>query len=194
MTEPWYCERFWNKVEARANGCWEWTGCVCGRDGYGRFMLDGASRGSHRVALALFGRDIPPGLEVDHLCRNRGCVNPVHLEIVTHKCNTLRGLAPSANQARRSHCVYGHALIADASRPGRRVCAECRMRRYRRQVVRRRSVHWPDPIRVSLCGYAQRAARPPSQMAALPDAVTCRACNNLLAAAERAAKAPQAEG
>jgi HNH endonuclease len=68
-------ERFWAKVN-KDGDCWVWTGA---RSRYGNFRLNGASRLSHRVAFEALVGPIPPGLELDHLCRNRYCVNPAHL-------------------------------------------------------------------------------------------------------------------
>src|SRR6266496_2265386 len=88
--------RFWAKVD-RSGGsraCWLWTGKT-GRDGYGRIGLGG--RGAlvrvraHRFAYELLIGPIPDGLQIDHLCRVRHCVNPAHLEPVTQRENILRG-------------------------------------------------------------------------------------------------------
>jgi hypothetical protein len=54
------------------------------------------------------GRTVPPGMEIDHLCRKRHCVNPKHLDIVTRRENTLRGEGLPAQRARRTACPKGH--------------------------------------------------------------------------------------
>lgn len=85
-------ERFWKFVEV-TDGCWEWTGCRTG-DGYGRFSR-GRSEGvvnAHRFVYEALVGEVPRGWHVDHLCRNSGCVRPEHLEAVTPRENTLRGL------------------------------------------------------------------------------------------------------
>lgn len=91
-------DRFWEKVN-RTGLCWEWTGCLT-TQGYGQFRLDGRNEGAHRVAWTWFFGPIPEGREMDHLCRNRGCVRPSHLEPVTRKENTDRGIAGEVNRRR----------------------------------------------------------------------------------------------
>lgn len=82
-------ERFWSKVEKTAT-CWIWTGAKDVR-GYGRFGIEhGYAEWAHRVVLMLVERIIPPGMEVDHLCQNTSCVNPLHLDIVTRYMNLCR--------------------------------------------------------------------------------------------------------
>lgn len=75
--------RFWAKVEPDPNtGCWLWTACRCG-PGYGGFSVGGRMAYAHRHAFGALARPIPPGMEIDHVCRTRACVNPAHLRLAT---------------------------------------------------------------------------------------------------------------
>jgi hypothetical protein len=105
---------------------------------------------AHRIAYELFIGPIPNGLHIDHLCRNRGCVNPVHLEPVTQQENMLRGYAPSAVSHRANRCHRGHEFTPENTyikhRPNGRIkrdCKECaRMRdRVRNKTPERREQH-----------------------------------------------------
>lgn len=83
-------ERFTSLVDARPGVCWRWRGSIQA-NGYGRFRANGKTTYAHRAAYALFVGPIPDGLGLDHLCRNRWCVNPEHLEPVTQRENIRRG-------------------------------------------------------------------------------------------------------
>jgi hypothetical protein len=105
-------ERFCAKVSADndADACWEWTGATQTK-GYGSFSVRrGRSVLAHRFAYESAIGPIPTNLQIDHLCRNKRCVNPTHLEPVTSKTNTLRGLNPTAWNARKVACIRGHVL------------------------------------------------------------------------------------
>lgn len=95
-------EQFWSRV-AKSNGCWIWSG-PCDSDGYGKVTWSGRFRRAHRVAYELSIGPIPEGLQLDHLCRDPGCVNPAHLEPVTHQENMRRGLHGGLT----THCPAGH--------------------------------------------------------------------------------------
>lgn len=82
--------RFWLNVR-KSDGCWEWTGSLSG-GGYGQFRVHGKQAQVHRFAYGLLVGPVPEGLELDHLCRNRRCVNPAHLEPVTRSINVARGI------------------------------------------------------------------------------------------------------
>jgi hypothetical protein len=127
-------DRFMNKVViAGPNECWLWTGKL--DNGYGRFWLNNRTDLAHRVAWILAHGDIPAGLQIDHVCRNRACVNPAHLEPVTLKTNVLRGEGISARNARKTHCAKeGHELAGDnlyISPRGHRECVACQRQRVR---------------------------------------------------------------
>ena len=122
-------ERFWAKVTtSNPTACWFWTASEKGR-GYGGFYVDGQMVYAHRVAYELEKGRIPAGLTIDHLCRNRRCVNPVHLEAVTHKDNVLRGVSFSAINARRVLCMHGHPLDLVRTTRNGRDCSTCKKRR-----------------------------------------------------------------
>jgi len=82
-------ERFMQKIEKRDNGCWEWIASK--HLGYGKFKYKGEMRLAHRVSYEIFIKKIPLGLVVDHICYNKGCVNPDHLQLLTLKENSSRG-------------------------------------------------------------------------------------------------------
>lgn len=109
-------ERFWAKVDRDGpvpehrpdlGPCWLWAAGL-NRDGYGRFGVSGTKLGAHRVAYELLRGPIPDGLELDHLCRAPCCVNPDHLEPVTHRENCRRGFSPSAKAVRTGLCEDAH--------------------------------------------------------------------------------------
>lgn len=105
--------RFWRKVTVTtANGCLLWTGAL-NTNGYGVFRVDSRTLVlAHRYAYELIVGSIPAGCELDHECRARKCVNPSHLEPVTHRENVLRGESFAARNAQATHCVNGHAFDA----------------------------------------------------------------------------------
>lgn len=118
-------ERLLLHSEKMANGCWDWK-----REthlGYGREYYMGRRWRAHRLSYETFVGPIPDGLVLDHLCRNRGCINPDHLEPVTGRENTLRGEGSSAVLAKRTHCNYGHEYTVENTRVTRkgRACRQC---------------------------------------------------------------------
>lgn len=134
-------KRFWTHIVRHDGGCWEWVGARNDK-GYGNFAIDGKTHTAHRLSYAEAFGSIPTGLELDHLCRNRACVNPDHLEPVTHRENILRGASPAAQHAVKTACHLGHEFDAVNTyiRPdGRRVCRECRRGHDRKRAPRRLS-------------------------------------------------------
>ena len=124
----------WKRVAiGHPDSCWEWLGCRY-RHGYGRVRWAGKNSLAHRVTYEIQQGPIAPGLELDHLCRNRGCVNPYHLEPVTCRENVLRGMGLAANNARKTHCLNGHEFTRENTYrlpDGRRNCKECSRKRTR---------------------------------------------------------------
>ena len=111
--------RFWKKVSGDRNEheCWQWIGARTG-SGYGNFVLSGI-RGreqpipAHRFSYILHRGPIPEGLHLDHLCRNRFCVNPAHLEPVTCGENLRRGMHPNMLAKLANTCTKGHEITGD---------------------------------------------------------------------------------
>lgn len=122
-------ERFWSFVtKTDGDECWPWRLSVTG-GGYGLIQVKEKQYYVHRFVLALYGRKIPPGMVVDHICRNRRCVNPKHLRIVTARVNTTENsTSPAAKNLSKSHCLRGHELspenLIKKIRPGRE-CILC---------------------------------------------------------------------
>lgn len=108
---------------ATSDECWMWAGTL-NRDGYGTVSHHGRLWMAHRLAYFAFKGDIPRGLVMDHLCRNRACVNPDHLEPVTDRVNILRGEGLAAAHYRKERCVRGH-ILPERDANGWRMCGEC---------------------------------------------------------------------
>lgn len=114
------------------NDCWLYLG---GPRSYGPSTVEGYGMYNrtmaHRASYEIYKGPIPEGLEIDHLCRNRRCINPDHLEPVTRKENILRGESPTATNKRKTHCPNGH--LYDFIRPnGERECRSCHRVNYQR--------------------------------------------------------------
>lgn len=137
--------RFWAKVQpCPMTGCWLWIGAQ--RDGYGAYKHHHRMAIAHRVTYSFDRGPVPAGLQLDHLCRVRCCVNPAHLEPVSSRENTLRGEGVAAQHHRATHCKSGHpfdaentATIVKAGGLVRRKCRACRRRQSQESETRRRA-------------------------------------------------------
>lgn len=133
-------ERFWGKVcfDCNEQGCWKWMGGLS--KGYGRFYpVHGQETAAHLFAYRLLVGPIPFGLQLDHLCRNRWCCNPQHVEPVTSQVNLLRGIGPTATNAAKVACPRGHPydlFNTYVDSKGSRHCKQCRLIALRIQYIR----------------------------------------------------------
>lgn len=137
-------DRFTEKyVVNEETGCWEWTAYL-DKDGYGYFKADGENR-AHRWAYINWKGPMSSYLVTDHLCRNRRCVNPEHLEEVSTQENTRRGINDPNRlgqmHAAKTHCPVGHPYDEINTRlyDGRRYCIACTNRRAKEQRLRNKS-------------------------------------------------------
>ena len=121
------------------SGCHLWLGYI-EKNGYAKISVDGKREWAHRVSYRLVNGHIPEGMEIDHLCRVRCCVNPLHLEAVTHRTNLMRGQGESAKHAVKTHCYRGHEFSGinmriDGSKRQCRICDNIRQRARRRNAM-----------------------------------------------------------
>lgn len=127
-------ERFFDKIQVDSiTGCWNWIGAKAGA-GYGIFFMRTVNGKMRYVYVHRFSweyhhtEQIPENREPDHLCNNKGCANPEHLRIVTHRENVLRGNSIVARNASRTHCPHGHEYTEENTRitkKGDRLCRAC---------------------------------------------------------------------
>lgn len=132
--------RFWSHVDIGTDGHWLWRAAV-NEKGYGTWRLRGATTLVHRFSYEHFVGKIPNGLQIDHLCRTPSCVNPDHLEPVTHDENQRRG-KNGVLRVEKVECKHGHSLSGDnlyVFKDGSRGCKECR-RRASREYERRKRI------------------------------------------------------
>lgn len=162
-------DRLWPKVDA-AGDCWQWTAAT--HKGYGVIRPD-ATDGrrqcqAHRVVWELLVGPIPDGLQLDHLCRNRACVNPDHLDVVTAQTNLVRGFGPTGLNARKITCDNGHDLTDPANLTGRagtagrgRECLACARDLSAQTAAERRARYLAaHPDAAKEAGARYRAAHP----------------------------------
>lgn len=127
-------ERYINR--GTPHGCWEWTGFVLS-NGYGQFYYDGRRNGlAHRFMYETYVGPIADDNDIDHICFNRKCVNPDHLQSISHHENLRRSPTLSAINEQKTHCPQGHEYTPDNTyirkdRPGRgcRICRSASARR-----------------------------------------------------------------
>lgn len=135
-------ERFHEKVmPVPESGCWLWVGSTNSKNGYGYFGVGSKNYLAHRVSYQMHVGHIADGLQIDHLCKVRCCVNPAHLEAVTAAVNFNRGVGRRNGarfQSGKTHCVNGHEFNSENTSldvAGRRTCRVCwrtRARKYRK--------------------------------------------------------------
>lgn len=133
--------RFWSKVENAGEGeCWRWTDALT-THGYGQLWLSGRYISAHRIAWTIAYGPIPDGLLIDHLCRNRACVNAAHLDLVTQRENVVRGDSAACVRTRRdaqTECLRGHEYTPEntrISRAGYRFCRACERMRAEQKML-----------------------------------------------------------
>ncbi len=126
--------RFWSKVWRSPYGCWYWESAL-DSDGYGVFRFPWGTFKAHRISYELANGPIPDGLTLDHLCRNRRCVRPDHLEAVTSTENIRR-----SPRCQVTHCKHGHPFSGEnlILRDGRRRCRACLNARSRKHTMKKR--------------------------------------------------------
>jgi hypothetical protein len=142
-------QRFWIKVDKNGpvpahrpdlGPCWVWTGATA--EGYGVIQIDGGPFKAHILSYTWAKGDIAEGQERDHLCRNRPCVRPDHLEAVTHWTNVARGISPHGKNAVKTHCPQGHPYDEEntfINSQGSRTCRICARAASMRAYYRRQS-------------------------------------------------------
>lgn len=142
-------------MEPYPTGCWVFTGS--NHNGYGMINVDRRPQGVHRAVWEYLNGPIPKPLEIDHLCRNRACWNPSHLEVVTRTVNVQRGLGPEvakrtiriamvasvAKKRAQTHCLRGHLLTPDnvyVCKRGHRNCRQCGRQRQLEYKARKQTM------------------------------------------------------
>ncbi len=130
-----HLKRIFSKIVIRAEVSWNgtpcWVWCAYKQHGYGRMAFEQRAEYVHRLLWAWLVHPLPRGKgdkELDHLCRNPSCCNPIHLDFIPPRLNVLRGISPPAINAKRTHCIRGHAFTPENTRiktDGNRGCLTC---------------------------------------------------------------------
>ena len=135
-------QRVLSKLKLSSSGCWLWTSNII-NSGYGTLTTGSRRDCSRRTELIhrfvyeqLVGK-IPPGMQIDHICEIKHCVNPKHLRLVTHRFNTLRSDTISGLNSRKTHCPRGHSYDLIKNN-GQRSCSICHRNEERERAARKR--------------------------------------------------------
>jgi len=136
-------QRFINKIKIDPlEGCWLWQATINAR-GYGHICINYKQLKAHRVSYEHWKGEIPSNLQVDHLCKNTSCVNPLHLEIVTQKENMVRSTIWN-KMRNKTHCPSGHQYKGEnlkISKRGYRICKKCEKRDWKKYQMNHRIVN-----------------------------------------------------
>jgi hypothetical protein len=131
--------RIMNHVQEDENGCWNWM-ISKGGGGYATTKINNVTVRIHRIIYEHYKGKIPPDLELDHLCRNRACINPEHLEAVSHRENAVRGISFVAENAAKGQCSNGHPYdMVDTD--GHRRCSICLKEYQHNHYIKNREVY-----------------------------------------------------
>lgn len=130
--------RFWSYVDKRStDACWPWLRATPA-PGYGEFSGGGTRVKAHRASFYINIGPIPDGMVIDHVCRNRACVNPAHLRAVDHRTNSIENSTSfAARNAQKTHCPKWHVLAGSNLVPSQKT-RKCRICLNERQVLRNR--------------------------------------------------------
>ena len=121
---PLHEPRLASRIAVAPSSCWIWAGATT-RHGYGVFYNDGKTTSVHRYTFQRLRGAIPPDLQIDHLCRTPRCVNPAHMELVTSRENTLRGITPAAQNAKKTTCPKCGGAYMQVGKKAQRRCVPC---------------------------------------------------------------------